>query len=183
MSTNWLWSYTTKVVVQLTNWRRSINKTGIENYVFHYLVTVARHNIIQIHNNAIWDWQFFTRYSRKFSHSNWMWRIFCGVLSIPRNIVMDLNDVMEVHVCGFIDWIGKWVIPVVFTIWMWSRALHFPFKLHPWPTISQPCPPMNINIAPMPTQTHGHGCGGLNKSWRCNLISSEHGSLWCFFFT
>ena len=31
------------------------------------------HNIIQIHNNVLWDWQYYAEY---FSHSYWMWGIF-----------------------------------------------------------------------------------------------------------
>ena len=49
------------------------------------------HNIIQIHNNALWDWQYFTKYS---SHSGWMWKISCRILSIPMNTLMNLNYVM-----------------------------------------------------------------------------------------
>ena len=38
------------------------------------------HNIIQIHNNVMWDWQCSTKYS---PHSNWIWRIFYKILSVP----------------------------------------------------------------------------------------------------
>ena len=38
-------------------------------------------NIIQIHNNVLWDWKHSTKYS---PHS----RIFHGILSVPQNIVM-----------------------------------------------------------------------------------------------
>jgi hypothetical protein len=51
------------------------------------------HNIIQIHNNVMWDWQYSTWYL------DGMWEyhgIFCGILSVSHNIVMDLNYVMVV---------------------------------------------------------------------------------------
>ena len=38
-------------------------------------------NIIQIHNIVMWNDQ--------------MWGIFCGILSIPQNIVMNLNNVIN----------------------------------------------------------------------------------------
>lgn len=50
------------------------------------------HNIIQIHNHVLQDWQHFAKY---FPHSFWMWRIFCRILPVPHNIVMYLNDVMS----------------------------------------------------------------------------------------
>jgi hypothetical protein len=37
------------------------------------------HNFIQIHNNVLWDWQTFAKYS---SYSVWMWGIFCIIFSI-----------------------------------------------------------------------------------------------------
>ena len=43
------------------------------------------HNIIQIHNNIKWDWQYYTEYS---PYSNWMWRIFYIIMSVPQNTVM-----------------------------------------------------------------------------------------------
>ena len=48
---------------------------------------VEFHNIIQISNNVLWDWQCFVEYS---PHSIWI----CGILSSPQNIVMDLNNIM-----------------------------------------------------------------------------------------
>ena len=48
------------------------------------------HNIIQIHNNVLRDWQYFAQYS---SHSNWVWGILCRILSVPQNNVMDPNNV------------------------------------------------------------------------------------------
>ena len=51
------------------------------------------HNIIQIHNNVLWDWLYFMEYS---PHSIWMWRIFYGILLVPQNTVMDLNNVMYI---------------------------------------------------------------------------------------
>ncbi len=52
---------------------------------------VDSHNIIQIHNNVMRDSQCSMEYS---SHSDWMWGIFCRLLSVPQYIVMDLNNVM-----------------------------------------------------------------------------------------
>ena len=49
------------------------------------------YNIIQIHNNVMWDWEYFAEYS---SHCDRMYRIFFIILLVPQNIVMDLNDVM-----------------------------------------------------------------------------------------
>ena len=51
---------------------------------------VKFHNIIQIHNNVLWDWQYSTRYYR-------MWEIYGNILwnfPTPHKIVMDLNNVM-----------------------------------------------------------------------------------------
>jgi hypothetical protein len=56
------------------------------------LSTTCKHNIIQIHNKVLWDWQYFADYS---SHSDWMWVIFCKILSVPQNTVMNLNIVMK----------------------------------------------------------------------------------------
>ena len=39
----------------------------------------------------MWDWQYFVKYS---SHSYWIGRIFCKILLVPQNIVMDMNNVM-----------------------------------------------------------------------------------------
>ena len=50
-----------------------------------------QHNMIQIHNNVLWDWQYYVEYSL---HSIWIWRILCRITSIPNNIVKDLNNVM-----------------------------------------------------------------------------------------
>ena len=44
-------------------------------------------NIIQIRNNALWDGP----------HLDWMWGIFYKILSVPQNIVMDLNNVMDLN--------------------------------------------------------------------------------------
>ena len=55
------------------------------------------YNIIQIHNSFLWDWQYSIKYSQMFIHSTWMWeypRLFFGILLVPQNIVMDLNNVM-----------------------------------------------------------------------------------------
>ena len=43
------------------------------------------------HNIVLWDWHYFAKYS---PHSNWMWGIFYIIMSVPHNIVMDMNNVM-----------------------------------------------------------------------------------------
>ena len=44
---------------------------------------IGIHNNVQIHNNVLWDWQYFAGYS---PHSNWMWRIFLRILSVPQTL-------------------------------------------------------------------------------------------------
>ena len=50
------------------------------------------HNLIKIHNNVLWDWKYFAKYS---SHSPLNKRIFHRIMSIPQNIVMDMNNIMD----------------------------------------------------------------------------------------
>ena len=50
-------------------------------------ITPDMHNIIQIHNN---DWQL----CKMFLTFNMNDGIFCKILSIPQNNVMDMNNVM-----------------------------------------------------------------------------------------
>ena len=60
----------------------------------HWCVTpylYDNHNIIHIQNIVLWEWQYSTKYSPP---SHCMWDIFRIILSIPHNIVMDLNNVM-----------------------------------------------------------------------------------------
>jgi hypothetical protein len=49
------------------------------------------HSIIQIHNSVLWDWQYYG--------DVFIFRlnvgIFCIIMSVPHNIVMDLNNVMH----------------------------------------------------------------------------------------
>ena len=56
-----------------------------------FLIEISEHNIIQIHNNVLWDSRYFTEY---FSNYIWMWGTFYEVLLVPQNIVMNLNNVM-----------------------------------------------------------------------------------------
>ena len=49
------------------------------------------HNIIQFHNNVMWDWQYSTKYS---SYSYLIWEMFYIILSVQCSIVMDMNNVM-----------------------------------------------------------------------------------------
>ena len=60
-------------------------------FVYWTNLNKAIHNIIHVHNNVMWDGQYYAKYS---SHSVWMWGILCIILSVPHNIVMDLNNVM-----------------------------------------------------------------------------------------
>ena len=62
---------------------------------------VNQHNIIQIHDNVLWDLQHSTKYSWIFPHSYWMWGILCRILSVLRNVIMDLNNVMKMIIGGF----------------------------------------------------------------------------------
>ena len=49
-------------------------------------------NIIKIHNKVMWDRQYFIEYY--VIHIYYTLMIFCRIMSIPRNIVMDLNNVI-----------------------------------------------------------------------------------------
>ena len=50
------------------------------------LVVIVR-NIIQIHNIVSWDWKYPMEYPRIFPYPT-----YYGILSIPHNIIMDLNN-------------------------------------------------------------------------------------------
>jgi hypothetical protein len=69
-----------KIAVLITHY------TGLPNYVDFI-------NIIQIHNNGMWDWQYFAEYSHI--------QAKCGkystelIMSVPQNIVMDMNYIMN----------------------------------------------------------------------------------------
>ena len=56
------------------------------------------HNIIQIHKNVLWDSQYFAKKPLTFCLHDEM---FCKILSVPQNIVMDMNNVMQF--CGFFN--------------------------------------------------------------------------------
>ena len=68
-----------------------------EMWVFKKLVDLLApsHNIIQIHNSVLRDWQYFAEY---FSYADWMWGIFYQILSVPKNTVLNLNYVMLFYV-------------------------------------------------------------------------------------
>ena len=57
-----------------------------------YLGVLEQHNIIQIHNNVMWDSQYYAEYV---PHLVWMWGIYYRIMSIPHNTVMDMNNVMK----------------------------------------------------------------------------------------
>ena len=49
------------------------------------------HNIIiQIHNNVMWDWRYATNIPD--IQPKWGPGAFCGILSVPQNIVLNLNN-------------------------------------------------------------------------------------------
>ena len=57
--------------------------------ITHILLKIQVHNIIQIHNNVMWDSQYSMEHS---PHSDYG-GILCIILSLSQNIVMDLNNV------------------------------------------------------------------------------------------
>ena len=54
---------------------------------------VMHHNIIKIHKIVLWDCQYSTKYP---PYPVWTRKIISEKLSVPQNIVMDMNDVMIV---------------------------------------------------------------------------------------
>lgn len=54
-------------------------------------ITSISHNIIQVRSSVLWDWHYSTKYS---SYSACVWRMFCEILSLSQNIVMDQNNDM-----------------------------------------------------------------------------------------
>ena len=49
------------------------------------------HNIIQIHNIALWDWRYLVEYSL---HLVWTWGLFYRIMSVSQKNVMDVNNAM-----------------------------------------------------------------------------------------
>ena len=81
------------------------------------------HNIIQIHNNIAWDWQYYMEYSKIPSWSIWRREIFYGIMSIPHNIVMDLNNVMWHQLWPQFGFATNHVVK-------WAAWKKSPFKTH-----------------------------------------------------
>ena len=54
------------------------------------------HNIIQIHNNIMWDRQYFVEY---FPYSDWIWELFCKILSWIKIILYELFVVYNISLC------------------------------------------------------------------------------------
>ena len=52
------------------------------------------HNIIQIHNNVMWDRQYFIKYSSNSQKCKKYSKLFHEILSIPQNTVIDMTNVM-----------------------------------------------------------------------------------------
>ena len=75
-----------------------------QHYPFIFLIRnnrgskSAMRNVIKIHSNAMWEWRYLTEYIRIFSHSILHVENIheCHVehLSIPQNVVMNLNNVV-----------------------------------------------------------------------------------------
>ena len=74
---------------------RDVSKGDHVLFVDVNLLWIRYRNIIQIHSNVPWDWQHSTKYS---PHLDWTWGILCRILSIPRNIVMYVNNVMKISI-------------------------------------------------------------------------------------
>ena len=82
--------------VQLDILLFEITKRTSNLYIDWELRHRRHHNIIQIHINVLWDWQYSMKYIKYFCIPI-EWRnmeIFYEMLSIPQNNVMDLNNVM-----------------------------------------------------------------------------------------
>ena len=60
----------------------------------HYPSLKHKDNTIQIHNNVLWDWQDFMKYSQLFSTFKFP-EIFHEIMLVLQNIVMDMNNVMS----------------------------------------------------------------------------------------
>ena len=60
------------------------------------------HNIIQIHDNVLWDWHYFMEH---FSYAVWMWRTFCIMLVVSKKkkkkLWSPVGDRREWSVCSF----------------------------------------------------------------------------------
>lgn len=76
-------------------------------------------NIIQIHNNVFWNGQ--TEYGEYPG-------ILSGILSISRNIIIALNNVMWSHL--FTNWVKNWMIDVFLTQVLWGQpdSLNLQYK-------------------------------------------------------
>ena len=58
-------------------------------YIYHYYKCL--HNISMIHNNILWDWQYFMEYS---PHLVCMWGWCYIILLVPQNSVIIINNFM-----------------------------------------------------------------------------------------
>ena len=86
----------------LEMWRRRSKAMGRWAYSLVFYASLAA---ATISCPAIWQdmlvWMNVISHSCKWilalmNRSHWMWGIFCGVMSVPHNIVMDLNNVMTI---------------------------------------------------------------------------------------
>ena len=93
---------------------------------YNYVAQLGGHNIIQIHNNVLWDWQYSMEYSSYFSPNV---GIFHEILAVPHNIVMDLNNIM-----GLCDHLFcySWLLYLNFDYEKWSHNLCYLWMLTEW---------------------------------------------------
>ena len=90
----------------------------------YYTMWSSYRNIIFIHNNVLWDWQYYMEYSMCKNVG-----IFNGILAVPRNTIMDLNNVMNSflkyslisfkHVCLWCLFFDPHIITRHWSTWVW----------------------------------------------------------------
>ena len=73
--------------------------TFLSFFPFFWNTRGLSHSIVQIRNSVMWDRQHSMEYS---FYLDWIWGIFCGIMLVPHNIVMDLNYVMD-HLASFLS--------------------------------------------------------------------------------
>ena len=78
------WQLVVSEPVEFEKWLVWIKTLGSLPIILEEFI---EHTITKIHNNVLWDWQYFMEY---YSHLVWM----IEILSFPKNTVMDLNNVI-----------------------------------------------------------------------------------------
>ena len=83
-------------------WMRELSIV-LHHYSIHWL---KFHNIIQIHNNVMWDWHYSTKYSMDYcqSHKNllWIWIMLCLCTLNMKQLNVDHHG-ERVHPVSFIE--------------------------------------------------------------------------------